>query len=317
MRLAQIACLILIAACLTGAGSASAEEGRFLKALRGEVDEPAAPESSNDSDRDHHDKPRHGKKRGGSSDGCRDGEDEPSWSLHFGTSHDDECHDSGDLGAWVIFYGVTSPWWIPNGILENAEETLAGFPVAPYVNGHDGYLVFASEEVETAEVKTGTWGGRISLDTGDNFDDVTTTTGRLRIDSVSRFGLDAEWGHLAERHRGGFDWLGRGDCNLVVRFAQSSRVQFHSGIGINWLADPHNADVGFNFTYGVDVFPVDPVVTSATLDLGRIGDANLIHFRGTVGAMVTPRLHLYTGYDLLNLEGNSIHSFLTGIEFWF
>lgn len=317
MRVAGIVGLMAMAVCWAWAGSASAAEGRFLKALRGEVDEPAAPEASgDDSDEDHHDTPRSGR-NGRSEEDCHDGRRGRSPFFCFEYSHDDDCDGVEQAFGWAILYSMTSPWWLPNVILEREDDLLVGFPVAPYVTGHDGYLVFDSPELETSKLKTGLWGGRLSLDTGDNFSDVTTTTGRLRLDTASRFGLDAEWVHLAERHPGGFDWLGRGDCNLVMRFAQSSRVQFHSGIGINWLADRNNADVGFNFTYGVDVFPVDPVVTSATVDLGKIGNANLIHFRGTVGAMITPRLHLYTGYDLLNLEGASIHTFLTGLEFWF
>ena len=319
MRFAGIVCWMAVAACLAGEGNAVAAEGRFLKALRGEVDEPAEPESEDDSDEEGDDKPRSGKNgRSGSGDDCHDGQRGRSSFFSFGApSYDEDCDSFDGIASWAFLYCFTSPWWVPNIALEHEHDVLAGLPVAPYVNGHDGYLVFDSPELETSEIKTGLFGGRVSLDTGDNFSGVTTMTGRLRIDTASRFGLDAEWVHLAERHPGGFDWLGRGDCNLVVRFAQSPRVQFHSGIGINWLADRNNADVGFNFTYGVDVFPVDPVVTSATLDLGRIGDAGLIHFRGTLGAMVTPRLHLYTGYDLLNLEGASIHSFLTGLEFWF
>ena len=319
MRLDRIACLTVFAACLAWNGNAASAGDSYLDALRGEVDEPSVPETSEDSKSDRHDKPRSGRNgRSGSEDHCHDGQRGGSPVFSFGPPSCDDYGDSVDgIATWAFLYCFTSPWWVPNVILGSEDDLLAGFPLAPYSEGHDGYLLFDSEEVEAPEIDAGMWGGRLNLDAGTNLDGVTTQSGRLRLDTDCRFGLDTEWASLFERHAGDTDWLGRGDCNLVVRFAQSPRVQFHSGIGINWLADQHNADVGFNFTYGVDIFPVDPVVTSATLDLGKIGDASLIHFRGTVGAMVTPRLHLYTGYDLLNLEGASIHSFLTGIEFWF
>lgn len=321
MRLAGIVCLSLVFACFLGEGSLASAEGRFLNALRGEVDEPSAPTATDDSKPNRPDKPRSGR-NGRSDDDCQDRHHKPSWSFNISSSSDnDEDRNEAISGeqaiGWAILFGVTSPWWAPMTILESEGQVLRGFPVAPYAEGSDGYLVFDTAETDDPASDISPWGGRFSFDAASNFDGVTTVTGRLRLDTDSRFGLDTEWANLFERSGGGTDWLGRGDCNLVVRFAQSSRVQFHSGIGINWLADQHNADVGFNFTYGVDVFPVDPVVTSATLDLGKVGDARLIHFRGTVGAMVTPRLHLYTGYDLLDLEGASIHSFLTGIEFWF
>ena len=319
MRLVRIAYLTVIAACYACQGIAVSAGESALDALRGEVDEP----SSGDSEKDRHDKLRSGR-NGRSRDDCQDGHRRSPWSFNIGSSSsssssssEDETISGEQAVGWAILFGVTSPWWVPMTVLESEEEAFQGFPTAPYANGSDGYLVFDSVETDDLASDTRAWGGRLSLDAGTNFDGVTTQTGRLRLDTDSRFGLDTEWANLFERNAGSSDWLGRGDCNLVVRFAQSPRVQFHSGIGINWLADRNNADVGFNFTYGVDLFPVDPVVTSATIDLGKIGDASLIHFRGTVGAMISPRLHLYTGYDLLDLEGASIHSFLTGIEFWF
>ena len=323
MRLAGIVCLSLVAGCFHCQGSTASAEGRFLGALRREVDEPSAPASPDEPQPDRRGKPP--SSRNGRLDDCQDRQHKPFWSITLGASSqakddEDDNHETvrvEQVLGWAILFGVTSPWWVPNTALESADDVLTGFPVAPYANGGDGYLVFGTSETDNPAVDTRPWGGRLSFDAASNFEGVTTSSGRLRIDTDCRFGLDTEWATLFERNAGDTDWLGRGDCNLVVRFAQSPRVEFHSGIGINWLADQHNADVGFNFTYGVDVFPLDPVVTSATLDLGKVGDASLIHFRGTVGVMVMSRMHLYTGYDLLDLEGASVHSFLTGIEFWF
>ncbi len=311
MRLAWIVCsTTIIASLFLPIDSVSAGD-RYLDALRREVDEPAAPESSGGLEGVEPRTPRSGG-NGWSSDSA----DERSpgrftFSPFGGTTHD-ERDSTEQAMSWVLLLGVTSPWWLPYAILESDPTDYVAFPAGPYANGHEGYLVLDPETIQTKS-----WGGRISLDSADNLDGVTTLTGRVRFDTDFRVGLDAEWASLIERSPGGADWLGRGDCNLVVRFAQSARAQFHSGIGINWLADRNSADVGFNVTYGVDLFPVDRVVTSATLDWGKIGDSSLIHFRGTLGLMVRPRLHLYTGYDLLNLEGNSIHSLLTGLELWF
>ncbi len=316
MRVARIAGLLVIAACWAWPATAPSAGDRYLDALRSEVHEPAAPVSSDDSEEDHHDKHQSGK-NGRSGDSPHGGKRGPTGTISFGRSNSPHCDDSNDFTAWMMFYTLTSPWWVPHTILESEDETLIGFPLAPYSAGHTGYLLFESGEEETPKSEAGSWGGRLNLDAGTNFDGVATFSGRLRIDTVSRFGVDTEWANLVSRNTGDPDWLGRGDCNLVVRFAQSRRAQFHSGIGINWLADRSHLNAGFNFTYGMDLFPVDPIVTSATLDLGKIGHAGLIHFRGTIGAMVTPKVHLYTGYDLLNLGGASIHSFLTGVEFWF
>ncbi len=210
-----------------------------------------------------------------------------------------------------MFYALTAPWWVPYNILESDSPQQMSFSAAPYADDYEGYI--------RREAPSGAkeWAGRFSVDTANNFDGVNTMTGRLRLDSVFRLGIDTEWGNLTERSHSSVDSLNRGDFNLVVRFAQSPRVQFHSGIGMNWLADRHISEYGYNFTYGVDVFPVKPVIASSTIDLGTVGKASLVHFRSTIGLMVRPRMELYTGYDLLQLGGTRIHSLLTGFEFWF
>lgn len=232
------------------------------------------------------------------------------WSLRFGSSS--HCDDDGDsLSAKFVFFALTSPWWGPHLSLEGETSGDAEFPVAPYTT-HDGYL-----SINENRAKTDGWGGRLSIDSGNNFHDVSMLSGRLQLDTASRFGIDSEWVWLHERRAGPDDSLHRGDFNLIVRFAQSERAQFHSGIGLNWLTGSGNPDYGFNFTYGADFFPVDPVIISTSLDLGTIGNASLIHFRGTLGLMALDRVHVYSGYDFLNIEGNAIHTLLSGIEIWF
>lgn len=237
----------------------------------------------------------------------------PRVEFSFTTSDcDDDTNDELSLAAFK-FVGivVTSPWWGPHVALEGEESAMAVFPPAPYTT-HDGFL-----SLDPDRNNTDSWSGRLSLDTSDNFDDITAMSGRLRIDTATRLGIDSEWVRLYEQRPGPDDSLNRGDVNLVFRFAQSERAQFHSGIGMNWLSGSGDPDFGFNFTYGADFFPIDPVVVSTTFDLGKVGGATLTHFRSTIGLMALKRFHVYTGYDYLNIEGNSIHSLLSGIEFWF
>lgn len=233
-----------------------------------------------------------------------------SWSGSAGDNFTGDDSDSDSIAGWIVLGGLTAPWWGPHVFVEDDDAGAAQFPVAPYADGADGYLQFDDEAVDTRA-----WGGRFSVDTASDFDDITTMAGRLRLDSVFRLGIDTEWAHL--QARSGTDSLTAGDFNLVVRFAQSPRVQFHSGLGLNWLGDRGSSDFGWNFTYGVDLFPVEPVVVSTTIDLGIVGDASLIHLRSTLGMMITPRVQLYSGYDLRDYEGITVHSLLTGLEIWF
>ncbi len=313
MRFGQIASLVMVATCLPSGFPKLAAEVSTLDSIRREVNEAPRSAPADEPSENGHSDPRSGRNRR-SPDSC---EDRGHGSFHFGSPSFDECDSTEQAVGWAILFGATTPWWGPHLLLEGDGAGTAAFPIGPYASGHPGYLTIDAGATDAEIPRTKSWGGRVSLDTANNFDDITTMTGRLQLDTVFRVGLDAEWANLVERQPGSADWLGRGDCNLVVRFAQSERMQFHSGVGLNWLADRNTSDYGFNFTYGVDLFPVDPVVASASIDLGTVGNSSLVHFRGTIGLMVRPRLHLYTGYDLLNFEGNSIHSLLTGLEFWF
>lgn len=284
MRIAMLCCLL--AGLHHGSGVAIADG--TLDSMRQEVEEP---------NQEKPDKPRRPPRVGfsvTSSDCDDDTDDEPSTAAFK-----------------FVTIVATSPWWGPHVALEGEESGAAEFPPAPYTT-HEGFLSFDSDQKDTDS-----WSGRLSIDRSSNFDDISSLSGRLRIDTSTRFGLDSEWVRLHEDRPGPDDTLSRGDLNLVVRFAQSERAQFHSGIGMNWLTGSGDPDFGFNFTYGADFFPIDPVVVSTTFDLGNVGNATLTHFRSTIGVMTLKRFHVYTGYDYLNIEGNSIHSLLSGIEFWF
>ena len=127
----------------------------------------------------------------------------------------------------------------------------------------------------------------------------------MLISTASRFEFDARFQHLAERLAdGGQDQLWTGDCNVTYRFAQSEFAQFRAGLGINWLNDPTQTDLGFNFTYGADFFPAKPWVFSAVLDAGTLGHAGLFRFRTTAG-VVYRSVELYSGYEYTDI--GSVH----------
>ena len=97
---------------------------------------------------------------------------------------------------------------------------------------------------------------RFDADYVDAFDNLDRINGHLLISTASRFEFDARCQHLAEHLADGRqDQLWNGDCNVTYRFAQSEFAQFRAGLGINWLNDPTQTDLGFNFTYGADLSP--------------------------------------------------------------
>ncbi|MBM82299.1 MAG: hypothetical protein CMJ78_17165 [Planctomycetaceae bacterium] len=103
---------------------------------------------------------------------------------------------------------------------------------------------------------------------------------------------------------------------MVFRFAQSETVQFRTGLGFNWLEDDGHTDAGFNFTYGVDIYPSRPWVFSTTLDLGALGHSGLVHSRTTVGFQ-WKRLEVFTGYDFFKVGSAEIDGLISGLQIWF
>ena len=105
---------------------------------------------------------------------------------------------------------------------------------------------------------------------------------RFHLDTVSRFGFDAEaaW-YQADVHSAPPSSFGVGDLNATYRFAQSHHAQWWAGAGFSWLTKPEQ-EIGWNLTYGGDFFIGDPWILSGSIDYGQLGDRELFHGRATI-----------------------------------
>lgn len=290
-----------------------ASAGGFLSAIREDVrspksaDRPAKKKSRDES----------GRRYGG------DGFDD----------HDDPFAKVLFLGAW---YTITSPFWGPVAALDDSYKTTAYFDDYPYANDRDGILVFqrkrcdcgallSDSEVRPDHEPWCAWhggsskrfSGRFTAEWAEQPGDMSRIGGRLQLSTSSRFGLDTQMDWLREPSSGPLDdqlWLG--DCNVVFRFAQSERAQFYSGIGFNWLDDPIDTNFGFNFTYGVDLFPARPWILSSSIDWGQLGHANQFRFRTTAGLMIN-RVEVFAGYEYLDIDRTQINTYVAGVGIWF
>ena len=140
------------------------------------------------------------------------------------------------------------------------------------------------------------WSGRIRFEYADAFDEISRVGGHMLLSTSARFGLDMQMSSYQEDLLGTARnelWLG--DFNVIYRFAQSERAQFRTGLGLNWLDDPIDTDIGFNFTYGADVFPRKPWILSATIDWGTIGSAELYSTRSQSAGTCTMGLRARRG----------------------
>ena len=158
---------------------------------------------------------------------------------------------------------------------------------------------------------------RFDADYVDAFDNLDRVNGHVLISTASRFEFDARAQYLAERLAdGGHDQLWNGDCNVTFRFAQCDLGQFRLGLGMNWLSDPAETDLGFNFTYGADIYPANPWVFSTVLDAGTLGHAGLFRFRTTAG-VVYKSVEVYTGYEYTDIGTVHWNGLIGGLRLWF
>ena len=72
---------------------------------------------------------------------------------------------------------------------------------------------------------------------------------------------------------------------------------------------------GWHFLYGVDLYPVRPVVLSFQGDVGVLGGAWVTSARGSVGAVVD-QVELYVGYDGLWIDDVDLSTWMLGCRLW-
>lgn len=238
---------------------------------------------------------------------------EPMRPIHYTEPFDDN-DDLWLLAAAGVVAGVTfaAPVWVPYSALDEGKNGPMSFSEYPYENGYPGFLSDGFDERSSNQ----SFSLRAGVEYGLNFDDVNTVGGRLAIDFPSyRLTFDSSWtSYFARDGNGGTDDFTVGDVNLVVRFVESSRSIWRTGVGVIWLADS-GGDAGFNFTYGIDYFPVRPVVWSSELDWGSLASDPLVRLRSTLGLQLRD-FEVYTGVEYLDIREEEFTTMLFGLRYW-
>ena len=233
-------------------------------------------------------------------------------------SNQDCDNPFSELFGVVILSTVTAPLSIPILAAEDDYESAGYFPGYPYQDDLSGYImVDRLSQHESIGSEPYPYSTQSSTDYTHYSDEISKIGTRFLIDTTSRFGIDSEFSYWEESLPGGLrENFWSGDTNVLFRFAQTESVQMRTGIGFNWLSDDIGSDFGFNFTYKGDFFPIDPVIISAELDLGKIGSAALTHIRITTGVNWR-HAEIFVGYDHLRLGETELDGLIGGLRIWF
>jgi hypothetical protein len=234
------------------------------------------------------------------------------------------CDDDNPLGflyGEVMLAAFAAPFVLPHLALGDDLNDDGCFPRAPYADGQPGYMrLHFSESQDWAKAwEAGVlkgWAVRLALEDGNDFHGLNRVGGQFLVEG-KRLGLQGSgnWlteGLTASRH----DDMFLGDVNVVFRFAQHELVQMRSGLGVRFSADSSTSHAGFNFTYGADFYPVQPLVLSAQLDAGTLGSAWLFHTRVSAG-LLWHNWETFVGYDYLRIGSVDLQGPLLGVRLWF
>jgi hypothetical protein len=222
-------------------------------------------------------------------------------------------------GIYYSALAVTAPWWLPNHLLE------AGTPIGtaramrfadyPYANAGKGYLLsppgwhcraaandraLTDAEAAAAEKRCESEGAfaprlaqtvaaQLGLESGIGVDDGVMRFGvRARVQFPLRLQLDADWSFMREHDRDGVDTVWMGREHLSLRFAESSAIQFYSGVGPQHFCDARGCILGVDFTWGFEAFPGKPWTVAAEGSIGNLDQAFAPGLRGRVGYLIGP-----------------------------
>ncbi len=185
----------------------------------------------------------------------------------------------------------------------------------------DGVVAYGQASAALAQVPDlASWSARLEADYAIDLDRVHRPAFALTLESICGLGLGARWTHYLEPLPGGaLDQLGIGDVQVTYRVFQGPLAEVRLGLGARVMADD-GATLGFSATGAIDLFPVDPLVLSAALDVGNLGRA--FYGRGQVSlGIALARLEPYLGYDAVWIAGPDARVLFqgprAGVRLWF
>jgi hypothetical protein len=249
--------------------------------------------------------------------------DAPSSVSNWGSGVNGE--GAAGLAALAVIT-ATSPFWVPHFLLGDNLSSSTYFPGHPYALEYSRYLhtdvagmglPFDQDKGLTDPEFLKWWSLRLSLEDGNDFRGMNRFNGSLFLDTSMRIGVQTSWNYFRERlDGGGSDESVQGVANLTFRFAQCEWVQMHTGVGVRLLTDRTDTRAGFNFLYGMDLFPTKPLVLSSLFEGGTLDSAWVLHGRGTFGVLYR-RYEFFGGYDFLRIGSVNLQGPVVGLRLWF
>jgi hypothetical protein len=251
----------------------------------------------------------------------KDCSDSSNSSPSYG-SGDSPSSGDGDEGFRDAFWTVVAfPWTLPHEALDLGSKIDVRFAAHPYPEPGTRilYLDLPKDGTPSYYDRTDTqwWSARASAEAGSDFSGLDRVGLRLFLDTDTRFGLKTDWDWYTEELPCGCrDDLWIGDVTATYRFVQNESLLMHTGLGARFLIDHGHDRGGFNFLYGFDAFPVQPVHLFGSFEAGTLGHAGVCRLRGGIGFHWS-FAELFAGYDFVRIGGVNLQGPMAGLRVWF
>lgn len=245
-----------------------------------------------------------------------------------------DCDCEGDtiLGIFIgaFFEGLFAPEpreepeivVIEEGLVEyDVDYPEYFFPAYPYPLNLPGFMQVDPTYVESAtgkeELFLKHWSTRVSIDYGNDFNDFQKVTGQILFETKSRFGLQTDWHYLYEDLGCGCaDDAVIGNILLTYRFFENKKLLVRAGLGGQMFIDRYATDGGVAVLLSADFFPVQPLIFSALVEGGSLGNTGTVRSRLT-GGLIWRGIEVQAGYEYFQIGSTDFHTPIAGLRVWF
>lgn len=159
--------------------------------------------------------------------------------------------------------------------------------------------------------------GRIRGDYVTDFDETDKVGMQILTQGGLGAGIDAEVNYWQRPVAGlGREPLWTGDLNVLYSMSPISRFKLRAGAGGSWMLDNGEAQFGYNFTYGLDVYLLWRAMFTSEIDYGKIGGDELFRYRLGLG-LTFNAIDIFTGYESQEIDNEELDGWMSGIALWY
>lgn len=159
--------------------------------------------------------------------------------------------------------------------------------------------------------------GRLRGDYVTDFDETEKVGMQILTQGGLGAGLDAEVNYWQRPVAGlGREPLWTGDLNVLYSLSPISRFKMRAGAGGSWMLEDGQAEYGYNFTYGLDVYLLWRAMFTSEIDYGEIGGDELFRYRLGLG-LTFNAIDIFTGYESQEIDDEELDGWMSGVAIWY